>query len=154
MGVARGIPDALLPTEEPTGKEKDTGLSGGEIAAIVVVILIVAIVTVIVVIGILVFRQRRSRRFELTTAGSDYRHSEGTYVTDTFQSSGQGERKSLLASDVVAMHTTKEDTPPMDTAITNTAALEDEQKGMREKGEEGEMEEKALLTESSKDTHL
>ena len=53
------------------------------------------------------------------------------------------------------MHATKEDTPPSDTAITNPAALEDEpEKGMREKGEEGEMEEKALLTESSKDTHL
>ena len=159
VGVERGIPAALLPGTEPT--TEDSGLDGGEIAAIVIIIIIVAVVAVIVVVGIIVFSRRRRQRFELITTGEDYRtyrRSDATYVTDAFQSGdGVDEKDALMQSDVVVMHS-KEDTPPSETTITNTAAVEDEEeKGMKEDEEDEEQKkgrEKAVLNESSKDTHL
>lgn len=145
LEVNQGLPAALQPQE--TDDSESDGLSGGEIAAIVVVILVVVALGILLVVGVLVWMKRRQNKFELTTAGSSYRTVEGTYQTDTFE---KGHRGTFPMEPGANIYTPVAVT---DTTVTNVGAIGEG--AMREEVEEDKSApSRDVLGESSKDTHL
>ena len=117
--MSEGIPDDFpQPTVAPPEPSSD-GLSGGEIAAILVVLIAVITALLIGIIAIIYYKRRHRFKWLIHT---DTTSNE--YTTDTFSREGAtGDNREILPNPTMAM-TSKEDTLPAQSLIvTNEEAV-------------------------------
>ena len=142
IGVSEGLPLGFPQPTVPPG-----GLSGGEVAAIVILLTLAVIVAVAVGITVTLYYLRRRRKYRI---GTDVVSNIYLSDADSFnRATATNEQHELLESQTMAMMS-KEDTLPAESLIIaiNEAAMQKEAEEMED------LDRNSEILKSDEDTHL